>query len=72
MGRGFPSGARSAPRLPLWEGKSTPRPLRATMRAPLVSAGLAVAALLAPLAGASCHWCVATNPVQELLHHFLP
>ena len=37
----------------------------------LLAAVLALTAL-APFAGASCHGCVATDPVSELIHHFLP
>jgi hypothetical protein len=43
------------------------------MRAILVSAGFALVALaVVPTVGASCHWCVATDPLNELIHHFLP
>ena len=43
------------------------------MRTVVVSAAFALAALvLAPVAGATCHFCAVTDPVQELMHHFLP
>jgi hypothetical protein len=43
------------------------------MRAFLVPALVAVAVLVAlPTAGASCHWCGATDPVADYLRQFLP